>query len=60
MASTSVYLLVSLGDGVNVHESVVGADGEVRGVWGKLHLVDHLLPVFDVDDLRHVSEAGMR
>lgn len=53
------YLLISLGDSVDVHKPVVGADGEVRSIWGKLHLVDHLLPVFDVNDLRHVSEVDV-
>lgn len=51
------YLLVSLSDSVDVNQAVIGADGEVRSVRRKLHLVDHLLSVLDVNDLHHVSET---
>lgn len=50
---------VSLGDSIDVHGPIVGAHSQVGAVRGKLHLVDHLLAVLDVNHLRHVP-AGAR
>lgn len=50
------HFFVALGDGVDVHQAVVGSNGEEGSVRRELQLVDHLLPVLNVDHLGHVPE----
>lgn len=51
------HFFKALGDGVDVHQAVVGAHRQVAAVWGKLELMNDLLPVFDMHHFCHVSET---
>ncbi len=48
------HFLIALGHSVDVHKPVVGAHGQIRAIGWELELVNDLLPVLDVDHLRHV------
>lgn len=56
------HFLVALRHSIYIHQAVIGAHGQVAAIRRELHLMDHLLPVFNVHDLRHVPgrERGGR
>lgn len=54
--ATRPQQFVPLLRGVNVHKVVVGGNGKVLPARRKLHLMDHLLPVLQVDHLGQISE----
>lgn len=53
--TTRPQQFVPLLRGVNVHKVVVGGDSKVLPARRELHLMDHLLPVLQVDHLRQIS-----
>lgn len=58
-AAALAHLLVALGDSIDIHQPVVWSHRQEGAIWRKLQLMDHLLPVLDVHDLRHVPEEQL-
>lgn len=48
------HFFIALGHSVDVHKPIVGAHSQIRAIRWELELVNDLLPVLDVDHLRHV------
>lgn len=52
------YFFKALRDSIGVHQAVIRPHSQVGAIWRKLQLMNHFLPVLDVDHFCHIPEKN--